>query len=215
MRKSSDSQRKAPSQGRSRALVEAIYEATVRILPAVGPYKVTTKKIAELAGVSIGSLYQYFPNKESVLATVMDLALTETSGRIEQRISDLAGKASTDELIDAMVELATELFLSERAKVREIYRMAPELGRLPRILRLRQLTVERLATEMERLHPGFTREEYVRVGFVGANAVMGVLHTVLYDEEQNYTNEELNEELKLMVRAYLRERIRRGGSALQ
>src|SRR4051794_12631179 len=61
----SKSQRKTPKQARSKELVDAIFEATARILPKVGSYGVTTKKIAEIAGVSIGSLYQYFPNKEA------------------------------------------------------------------------------------------------------------------------------------------------------
>jgi AcrR family transcriptional regulator len=55
--------RKTPVQERSTVTVEAIYEATFQVLLAVGPDRLTTTRVAERAGVSVGTLYQYFPNK--------------------------------------------------------------------------------------------------------------------------------------------------------
>jgi AcrR family transcriptional regulator len=69
------SSRKDPKQTRSRAIVESIVEAGRRILEAEGPGALTTNHIAERAGVSIGSLYRYFPNKEAVIAAICE---TET-----------------------------------------------------------------------------------------------------------------------------------------
>lgn len=63
--------RKRPQQERSRIAVEAILEATTRILTEEGYDKANTNRIAERAGVSIGSLYQYFPNKESLMTALM------------------------------------------------------------------------------------------------------------------------------------------------
>ena len=62
--------RKAPRQARSRATVETIVQAGARILSDVGWAGFTTNKIAELAGVSIGSLYQYFPDKLSLVDAI-------------------------------------------------------------------------------------------------------------------------------------------------
>lgn len=59
--------RKIPAQERSRVTVDAIYEASLQLFAREGYNTVTTDKIAERAGVSIGTLYQYFPNKESIL----------------------------------------------------------------------------------------------------------------------------------------------------
>ncbi len=59
--------RKLPKQERSKVAVAAILEATTRILTEEGYEKANTNRIAERAGVSIGSLYQYFPNKESLM----------------------------------------------------------------------------------------------------------------------------------------------------
>lgn len=59
--------RKAPRQRRSRQLVEDILEAAIRVLSREGAGRFTTARVAETAGVSVGSLYQYFPNKEAIL----------------------------------------------------------------------------------------------------------------------------------------------------
>jgi len=61
------SARKAPRQKRSKQLVEDILEAAIRVLSQEGAKRFTTARVAETAGVSVGSLYQYFPNKEAIL----------------------------------------------------------------------------------------------------------------------------------------------------
>src|SRR3954465_4001587 len=61
------SARKAPRQRRSKQLVEDILEAAIRVLSREGANRFTTARVAETAGVSVGSLYQYFPNKEAIL----------------------------------------------------------------------------------------------------------------------------------------------------
>jgi AcrR family transcriptional regulator len=64
--------RKAASQARSRATVEALIEATARILVREGFDRASTNRIAQAAGVSVGSLYQYFPSKEALVAAVIE-----------------------------------------------------------------------------------------------------------------------------------------------
>lgn len=64
--------RKQASQARSRATVDTLVQATARILVRDGFDKASTNRIAEEAGVSIGSLYQYFPSKEALVAAVID-----------------------------------------------------------------------------------------------------------------------------------------------
>lgn len=71
-RKPQISPRKSASQKRSRLTVGALLEATARILVKEGYDKATTNRIAAVAGVSIGSLYQYFPSKEALIAAVID-----------------------------------------------------------------------------------------------------------------------------------------------
>lgn len=68
--------RKTPKQNRSKTTVEAIFGAVTHILNKEGVQNLTTNKIAEVAGVSVGSLYQYFKNKESIYEGIL-LKLTE------------------------------------------------------------------------------------------------------------------------------------------
>src|SRR5579883_3280485 len=77
--------RKMASQKRSRLTVDALVEATARILRKEGYDRASTNKIAALAGVSIGSLYQYFPSKEALVAAVIE--------RHTQQLSQLAHAA--------------------------------------------------------------------------------------------------------------------------
>lgn len=76
--------RREPRQERSRVLVQSLLEATRRILEREGPEALTTNHIAEVAGVSIGSLYQYFEDKEAVVEAIF---LAEEERNLEQRVA--------------------------------------------------------------------------------------------------------------------------------
>ncbi|MFX8539138.1 TetR/AcrR family transcriptional regulator, partial [Acinetobacter baumannii] len=64
--------RRQPQQARSQVTVDAIFEATIQVLLASGLHRLTTIKVAERAGVSVGSLYQYYPNKQALLFGVLE-----------------------------------------------------------------------------------------------------------------------------------------------
>ncbi len=75
-------QRKTPVQTRSAASVDAILEATIQVLLTVGKERLTTTRVAARAGVSVGTLYQYFPNKSALLQACLRRHLEAVSGRI-------------------------------------------------------------------------------------------------------------------------------------
>jgi AcrR family transcriptional regulator len=79
-RKVQTNPRKSASQLRSRQTVDALLEATARVLVKEGYDRASTNRIAEVAGVSIGSLYQYFPSKEALVAALIDRHQQELSG---------------------------------------------------------------------------------------------------------------------------------------
>lgn len=97
--------RKRPRQARSRALVDAVLDAAAHILAQHGRESLTTNAVAVRAGVSIGSLYQYFPNRDAVIA-----AVAERHGhRVYHLIADLDLNDSTD-LTTIMGRIARGLF---------------------------------------------------------------------------------------------------------
>lgn len=82
------SARKAPRQARSSDLVRAILEAATRILAEEGAARFTTARVAERAGVSIGSLYQYFPNKAAILFRLQSDEWGETTTLLRRILED-------------------------------------------------------------------------------------------------------------------------------
>lgn len=102
--------RKAPKQDRSRQTVRAIREACGIILQREGAAALTTQRIAEVAGVNIASLYQYFPNKDAVLADYFDREADRIARRTAQlfEVVDRLSQRSLEHTLAAIVELELE-----------------------------------------------------------------------------------------------------------
>lgn len=98
IRNSAAKPRKQPLQGRSRETFGAILEATARILEAEGLEAANTNAIALRAGVSIGSLYQYFPDKAAIFAELIRLAETGLGDMLEKLLAQTAGQSLEDRL---------------------------------------------------------------------------------------------------------------------
>ena len=87
-RSPSVSSRKRPQQARSTELVVAILDAAVQVLAKEGAQRFTTARVAEKAGVSVGSLYQYFPNKAAILFRLQTDEWRETTGLLREILGD-------------------------------------------------------------------------------------------------------------------------------
>jgi AcrR family transcriptional regulator len=94
--------RKTPVQARSAASVSAILEATIQVLLSVGKERLTTTRVAARAGVSVGTLYQYFPNKSALLQAVVKRHFSEITNAIEAVCHEQRGK-SLPEMATALV----------------------------------------------------------------------------------------------------------------
>src|SRR3984893_10846481 len=87
-RSASISSRKQPQQARSSELVATILEAAVQVLAKEGAQRFTTARVAEKAGVSVGSLYQYFPNKAAILFRLQSDEWRQTSDLLRGILED-------------------------------------------------------------------------------------------------------------------------------
>jgi AcrR family transcriptional regulator len=124
------SQRKSPQQSRSTHLVETILEAAAQVLRSEGATRFTTARVAERAGVSIGSLYQYFPNKAALLFRLQAREWRATAALLSRLLGD-ASRPPPARLREAT--LAFVRSECEEAELREaladaapLYRRAPE-----------------------------------------------------------------------------------------
>lgn len=129
-RTSSISSRKQPQQARSTELVAAILHAAVQVLTKEGAQRFTTARVAEKAGVSVGSLYQYFPNKASILFRLQSDEWRQNIGLLRDILED-ATRPPLDRLralVHAFIrseceEAAVRVALNDAAP---LYRDAPE-----------------------------------------------------------------------------------------
>lgn len=129
-RRSQVSSRKAPQQARSNQLVEAVLDAAVQVLTKEGARRFTTARVAERAGVSVGSLYQYFPNKAAILFRLQSDEWQRTSALLRGILEDATTSptARLRRLVHAFIqseceEAAIRTALSDAAP---LYRDAPE-----------------------------------------------------------------------------------------
>jgi AcrR family transcriptional regulator len=99
--------RKAPVQSRSQATVTAILEAAARVLARQSLPGFNTNRVAEVAGVSIGTLYQYFPNKEALIGALIEREQAALADAVQQAVDDCVGK-SLQASIAALVRVAIE-----------------------------------------------------------------------------------------------------------
>ena len=104
--------RKSPVQARSAASVDAILQATVQVLLSVGKERLTTTRVASRAGVSVGTLYQYFPNKSALLQAALKHHLAEMADTVEA-----ACKAQNGATLQEMGAALIAAFL--HAKIRD------------------------------------------------------------------------------------------------
>ncbi|MBB3139887.1 TetR/AcrR family transcriptional regulator [Halomonas organivorans] len=121
--------RKIAAQERSRATVDALVEATARILVEEGFDKTSTNRIAEVAGVSIGSLYQYFPGKEALVVAVADRHRQEIMQVIRGELEEVRAQP-VKQAIRTLVATAVRAHRVDPRLHRVIAEQIPQVGEL-------------------------------------------------------------------------------------
>ncbi len=110
--------RHQPQQSRSRATVALILDAAIRVLDREGREALTTSRVAEVAGVSVGTLYQYFAHREAIMEALQERELERAAAMLERRL------ARTEPISDR------ELVRSIVGGLLELYQAAPALHRV-------------------------------------------------------------------------------------
>ncbi|MCF6225599.1 MAG: TetR/AcrR family transcriptional regulator [Xanthomonadales bacterium] len=204
-----DIQRRVPKQSRSIAVVDAILEVTAHILLESKEQVFTTNHIATLAGVSIGSLYQYFPNKESIVAKLVGLHQAEEFRRISSlmtkiRKSRTCKNSKSDR--ENNIRLVMEEFISVHSENLELARILRIQANSLAYPELSQNTASFLT---EFLHPlldevdgSDLHDNYTRA-YIIANSVDSLIQTTLIDEPLFFTQPEFIDELVNLSMGYL------------
>lgn len=191
--------KKQPKQKRSVAIVDSILEASTRVLTQSKLSQMTTNKVAEIAGVSIGSLYDYFPNKNSILVALMDK-------KMQSQLHDFYGALEKENTLEGLMVLVTNLVerehISKKDFLRELFLLAPENGRME-LLYLNRLRAQEALQKffIEKLK---WSEHYAhKKAFIVINAILGVLESYVVFEDLKITEQEIKTEIVNLMKQTL------------
>ena len=192
--------RRLPRQPRARVTRDAIIEAAAHLLAARGWEASTTNHIAERAGVSIGSLYKYFPNKSSILAEVarrrIDAEVTSLAATFELQAADPHGMPA------AMVATTADRYAANAALDTALME---QLGALEvaRFLRAAEAAVVRLTATYLARHARKLRASE-SAAFVAVHTLRGTLVAAAAHDPELLRSSAFREELVLLLERYLR-----------
>jgi AcrR family transcriptional regulator len=102
--------RKRPRQARAQATVSAILEGTIQVLEREGPDAVTTTRVAEVAGVSVGTLYQYFSDRDAIFEALQDREFKRALALMQNVLSDGNLEETPRETVTAVVRGLAALY---------------------------------------------------------------------------------------------------------
>ena len=118
--------RKTPVQSRSAATVEAIQQATIQVLLQIGPQRLTTVHVAKRAGVSVGTLYQYYGNKHALLHAVLERHLLQVTESVEAACLRMRGE-ELSRMIDTVIEAFFAAKFRHRTASSALYAIAADV----------------------------------------------------------------------------------------
>lgn len=195
--------RKIPKQGRALHTVDSILQATKSILSNEGYDKASTNYIADVAGVSIGSLYQYFPSKEAIIASLVEKTVVEAAEKIRVELVACMGlplEESTPRLVRVILETRKKNSFVFLRLPREVPGYRSLSG---------ELTAEKyLYTTIHSYYVGHrelvTVEDLDTAIFVTEHLVIGSIDAYLDNNSPRIDEETLIEHLSVAVLSYLK-----------
>lgn len=194
--------RKLPRQSRSKASYQAILDAAARVLVDVGYDKATTNSIAEVAGVSIGTLYEYFPGKEAIYAAVR-ARLNEVGFAILTAEAESFSALSPGDAIDLVVQARIDAVLIDPVLHCRLNDQVPHYVTQDQTDGMLDAFFD-IAKGFLQIHNAAVRDQ---TPDVMANLAMRTVHAVVENlalfEPEKLEDQQYIDELKLMMRHYL------------
>lgn len=193
---------KKPKQARSQSTVEAILTAVTQIMDKDGAMGLTTNKIAEKAGVSVGSLYQYFKNKESIFEAILLRITEENLKSLEINLSTRSDNSSIRQLVDLVVRAQFENVQRLGKLTSVLFQYAPQILSPNHFKkadeRIVNFLLERIEQDQIKVRPQNRAEAF----FICSQAVRGVIFMTFLQKPED-ERQRIIEELIDMVATYL------------
>ena len=200
--------RKLPRQARSKATVDAVVTAAAQVLIEQGYEGATTMRVAERAGVSIGSLYQYFPNKESLIAVLIERHADQIVEIMERALNDPAN-ATLEDGLRAIIRAGTSAHHLDPKLHKILNEEVPRTGRLAKAMdtsRLLTRALERfLRAHAQEMRPGC---DPAIAAVVIETALEALSHKAVIDRRDLLANGIIEREMYDLIAGYV---LRSGG----
>jgi len=197
------SPRKKPTQARSESTVDAILEATARVLRRDGYDRLSTNKVALQAGVSIGSLYQYFPNKEALIAALIDQHSKRMMEVFLGGMANVAGMPAR-KAAGVMVRSLVEAHAADAELHRVLDEQVPRVGRLGRLLEDVEVHAAAAVRAYLEAHQDELRIRDIEAAtFILVHAVEAITHATVLTRPKGIPIERFIDETTDMVVSYL------------
>lgn len=195
--------RKNASQERSRATVDALVEATARILVRDGFDQASTNRIAEQAGVSVGSLYQYFPSKEALVAAVMERHNQELMQVVRGVLAEVA-TLPIEQAVRKLVAAAIKAHRVDPKLHRVLAEQLPRTGRLEDIETFSRENYALFRAYLEAHRDEFRTVDLELAAFVCVTSIEALTHTAVLHHSDSFSIEAfaalVDEATRLVVR---------------
>jgi AcrR family transcriptional regulator len=189
-------------QARSTASVDAILKATVQVLLRVGKEQLTTKLVAARAGVSVGTLYQYFPNKSALLRTALKLHVEEILAEVEQVCVTQRGRP-VEEMAEALAVAFLAVKMRDPKKSRALYAVSSDLEGA-KVAAKGAARVNDAIFELLQSAPEVLATDLHLMATVLQSTIAGVKRQLLESNTPEAELFVLQRELVLVVRSYVR-----------
>jgi AcrR family transcriptional regulator len=198
----SASVRRRPQQRRARDTVEAVLDAVIRLLKREGSGAITTNRIAEVAGVSIGSVYQYFPDKRAIFTALHQRHVDEIDRIVQGTLVEHAA-SSMEDLLRAMIEAMIDAHTTDPELYELLLNEVPHKADGTREFAVRLhgaflLALSARAFELK------NHRDLDRVVFIVTNMVEALSHGAVLRRPTTLSLEDAKEEVVRAVMAYLR-----------
>jgi AcrR family transcriptional regulator len=194
--------RKRPRQQRSQATVEAILDATARVLCTTGYDRASTNRIALAAGVSVGSLYQYFPSKEALVAALVERHVQQMTSLVQSKLAEVAA-APLPVAVRTMIDVMFDAHAIDPRLHKVLIEQVPRVGRLEHVVGVEREMEALVALFLEARKHELRRTRLAATAFVLCNVVEAVTHAAVLAELEPRRTREVAEELTDMVLRYL------------
>jgi AcrR family transcriptional regulator len=200
----SRTRRRTPSQERSRHTVDAILEGAAQVLAERGYAGTTTTRVAERAGVSVGSLYQYFAGKDALITALAERHIHHIEAFMGPELERLETQVlPLDALVRHLVDAAIALHLHQPALHRVLFDESPRPPSVRALERRAQRAlVERLARILA-AHPEVSVPDPTLAAVLTTQAVEAFCHGFVLDAAPLVEPERMTDEVSRMIRAYL------------